>query len=188
MNGDSIIKDINLAPEGEQKIEWVAQHAPVLNRLQAKYLSDPIRAGVKGIWNGTELASELREGDQAAVIMDRTNFYAEMGGQVGDSGELASTNGGLFAVDTTRVLGGYVLHVGNFDPTALLCRLDNGVNYGLAAHTIVEGGQAAAVPIHDSLDKGDILVVAERRSRFSHKGVAWGAGIGEKFTWHLYRL
>jgi adenosylhomocysteinase len=36
----STIRDINLAPEGEQKIDWVAQHAPVLNRLKEKYLKD----------------------------------------------------------------------------------------------------------------------------------------------------
>jgi S-adenosylhomocysteine hydrolase len=31
----SIIKDPKLAPEGRQKIRWVEQHAPVLDRLTA---------------------------------------------------------------------------------------------------------------------------------------------------------
>lgn len=46
MNGDSIIRDFRLAPEGDQKIEWVAQHAPVLNRLQARYLNDGTLKGL----------------------------------------------------------------------------------------------------------------------------------------------
>src|SRR5213078_181000 len=42
-----------------------------------------------------------------------TNFYAEMGGQVGDTGELRSRTGAVFDVATTRAAGGYVLHAGN---------------------------------------------------------------------------
>src|SRR5205823_13830089 len=48
-----------------------------------------------------------------AVILDQTNFYAEMGGQVGDTGELRSPGGAVMDVFTARMIGGYVLHVGN---------------------------------------------------------------------------
>ncbi|TCJ13700.1 adenosylhomocysteinase [Rubrobacter taiwanensis] len=40
MIGDSIVKDPSLAPEGHRKIDWVEQHAPVLNRIFAERLSD----------------------------------------------------------------------------------------------------------------------------------------------------
>jgi len=36
----SIVKDPALAPEGQRKIRWVEQHAPVLNALFKKYLAD----------------------------------------------------------------------------------------------------------------------------------------------------
>ena len=42
----SIIKDPTLAPEGQRKIAWVAQHAPVLNAVYRKYLSDGTLRGV----------------------------------------------------------------------------------------------------------------------------------------------
>src|SRR5712691_9780677 len=42
----SIIKDPTLAPEGQSKIAWVAQHAPVLNAVYRKYLSDGTLRGV----------------------------------------------------------------------------------------------------------------------------------------------
>ena len=42
----SIVKDPKLAPLGRQKIEWVAQHARVLNRIYEKYLSDGTFKGV----------------------------------------------------------------------------------------------------------------------------------------------
>jgi adenosylhomocysteinase len=40
MSPESTIRDISLAPEGERKIEWVAQHAHTLNSFAAKRLGD----------------------------------------------------------------------------------------------------------------------------------------------------
>ncbi|MGH3086953.1 MAG: adenosylhomocysteinase, partial [Rubrobacteraceae bacterium] len=42
----SVIKDPKLAPEGQRKIAWVAQHAPVLNAVFEKYLSDGTLSGL----------------------------------------------------------------------------------------------------------------------------------------------
>src|SRR5215831_2828458 len=44
---------------------------------------------------------ELDAGDAAVVVLDRTPFYAESGGQVGDRGELAGASG-TFAVEDTQ--------------------------------------------------------------------------------------
>jgi alanyl-tRNA synthetase len=83
-----------------------------------KFERGPIRATVRAIWNGSDLdqsadASATRPGEQIAVILDKTNFYAEMGGQVGDSGEIHTTSRAIFVVEMTRVVAGYVLHVGH---------------------------------------------------------------------------
>ncbi|KAF0205978.1 MAG: alanyl-tRNA [Gallionellaceae bacterium] len=45
--------------------------------------------------------NELTEGDMGVVVLDATPFYAESGGQVGDSGELRSVHG-IFAVEDTQ--------------------------------------------------------------------------------------
>ncbi|MFA5826687.1 MAG: alanine--tRNA ligase, partial [Gallionellaceae bacterium] len=45
--------------------------------------------------------NELSEGDMGVVVLDDTPFYAESGGQVGDSGELRSVHG-IFAVEDTQ--------------------------------------------------------------------------------------
>jgi alanyl-tRNA synthetase len=50
--------------------------------------------------DGTEV-NELVEGDMGVVVLDDTPFYAESGGQVGDSGELRSVHG-IFAVEDTQ--------------------------------------------------------------------------------------
>ena len=46
--------------------------------------------------------SELNPGDKGEVILDRTPFYAEAGGQVGDAGELASPGVHFEVVDTQK--------------------------------------------------------------------------------------
>ncbi|MFT5130191.1 MAG: alanyl-tRNA synthetase, partial [Rhodothermales bacterium] len=52
----------------------------------------------------------VRHGDQTAVLLDRTPFYPEMGGQVGDRGILASDSQLLNVLDTQKQ-GNAVLHI-----------------------------------------------------------------------------
>ena len=46
-SSSSVIKDPALAPDGHKKIDWVAQHAPVLNRIAGEQLADGSLRGKK---------------------------------------------------------------------------------------------------------------------------------------------
>lgn len=50
--------------------------------------------------NGTPV-NELTEGEEGMVVLDRTPFYAESGGQAGDRGELRAPDG-IFSVEDTQ--------------------------------------------------------------------------------------
>ena len=78
-----------------------------------KFAGEPIDARVMAIWNGSNLdpSADTSSDQEVAIVLDRTNFYAEMGGQVGDCGEIASATA-RFDVETTRIIGSYVLHIG----------------------------------------------------------------------------
>ncbi len=80
---------------------------------QAKFLHKPLRAHVAAIWDGTHLCDHAGGSGKVALLLDKTNFYAEMGGQVGDQGEIRTDHGGVFVVETTQVNAGFVLHIGH---------------------------------------------------------------------------
>lgn len=67
-----------------------------------------IAAWVKENLVGT---GSLACGDQVGLVCDKTNFYAEQGGQVGDAGWI-KTDTGTFEVEDTQRLGDSVIHWG----------------------------------------------------------------------------
>jgi alanyl-tRNA synthetase len=60
------------------------------------------------------LVDSMRAGQEGQVVLDRTPFYAEGGGQVGDSGSLVRA-GARFAVNDTRKMGASFAHVGRLE-------------------------------------------------------------------------
>ena len=79
-----------------------------------KYRGTEAEAAVVG-WvrdNAVLRDGELSENEEAGLLLDRTNFYAEQGGQVGDAGTIRTPAGAMFAVTDTKRLGAAVLHVG----------------------------------------------------------------------------
>jgi alanyl-tRNA synthetase len=61
--------------------------------------------------NQVGAAGKFKIGDLTSLLLDKTCFYAEQGGQIGDSGTI-TTNTGTFAVADTQRLGDSVLHIG----------------------------------------------------------------------------
>ena len=92
-----------------------------------KHAGADIRATIKAIWNGQNFDEHANAAGSAkrrvAIILSRTSFYAEMGGQIGDAGTLSVSresrnhdrnvgDAGDFEVEDTQVYGGYVVHIG----------------------------------------------------------------------------
>ncbi|HMN95582.1 MAG TPA: alanine--tRNA ligase [Phycisphaerales bacterium] len=101
-----------------------------------KYHGRPIMAEVKAIWNGRDFDNHADLGRTVALILDRTNHYAEAGGQLGDQGRLrvdlipgslpirglegtAQRGGSTFEVRETHAVGEFVLHVGHLSDGTL---------------------------------------------------------------------
>jgi alanyl-tRNA synthetase len=68
--------------------------------------------------NLQEPAQELAAGtsrEAAAIVLDRTPFYAEAGGQVGDTGVLSTANARFRVEDTKKHPSGAILHLGHME-------------------------------------------------------------------------
>ena len=78
-----------------------------------KYAADRIDCKILG-WidsEGFKNEGQLEAETEVGVVLDRTCFYAEAGGQVGDCGLIESENGRFF-VDTTAKIANCIIHKG----------------------------------------------------------------------------
>jgi alanyl-tRNA synthetase len=90
----------------------VASRLPARQSLFVGYESTVVdEARVLALVRGENLVEELKAGDEGQVLLDRTPFYAEAGGQVGDTGFLTSSSGVAFVRDTQAPLQGLSLHL-----------------------------------------------------------------------------
>ena len=60
----------------------------------------------------TEIRDSLMEGEKGTILVEETPFYATMGGQEGDTGEIRGANGVFEVQDTIHLRGGRYGHVG----------------------------------------------------------------------------
>jgi len=101
------------------RASWVGAEeavAPIYHELEAEvgktdfvgydtWESDSI---IKAILKDRKVIKEAARGDRVEIILDRTPFYAEAGGQVGDTGRLASDRSDVIVLNTKKEAG---LHV-----------------------------------------------------------------------------
>ena len=59
-----------------------------------------------------EVVQALAEGDNGTILVNETPFYATMGGQTGDKGIIETANGKFKVVDTIKLHGSMIGHVG----------------------------------------------------------------------------
>jgi alanyl-tRNA synthetase len=76
------------------------------------YENTVCHAVITSLLSEGEMVGVLNEGQEASLVLDKTSFYAEMGGQVGDTGEIKSKSGRFQVTDTLKTALGIVVHRG----------------------------------------------------------------------------
>lgn len=80
----------------------------------AKYGTENIDASILRIYDGENFVQEMTEvGKQYGVILDKTCFYAEQGGQEYDTGKIVIDGSAEFNVENVQLYNGYVFHTGS---------------------------------------------------------------------------
>jgi alanyl-tRNA synthetase len=99
----------------------VGEDKTVKTKLKSSFSGyDGIEASGKiiEIFRGGKAVKALKSGDEGAIVLDVTPFYAESGGQIGDTGTLATDNG-AFAVADTQKSGKAIVHLGRVSAGSL---------------------------------------------------------------------
>ena len=118
-------------------------------------------------------ADSLKTGESGAIVLNQTPFYAESGGQVGDTGLLTGEGVKFRVTDTQKKAGDLFVHVGTVEQgtlkvgTALQLEVDHGRRSSIRAH------HSATHLLHEALRQvlGDHIaqrgsLVAPDRLRF----------------------
>ena len=66
---------------------------------------------VVAIWKDGKLVDELSDGEEAGIILEKTPFYAEGGGQVGDEGKFTSEFGNIKVTNAKKLPDGTIYHI-----------------------------------------------------------------------------
>jgi alanyl-tRNA synthetase len=94
-------------------------------------LSDD-NVNITALYQDGNAIESLAEGSEGVIVLDRTPFYAEGGGQVGELGEIRSESG-VFSVQDTKKSGQAIIH------------------YGVVSMGTVSAGQSAEAQVLSSI-------------------------------------
>jgi len=132
---------------------------------------------VTGILREGREAEELRDGEEATLILDTTPFYAESGGQVGDTGLLSNADGEFVVRDTVKLAGAFHGHVGRWKGKPLRVGAPLNGSVDAARRQAVVLNHSATHLLHAALrgvlgehvtQKGSLVAPDRLRFDFSH--------------------
>ncbi|WP_171264056.1 alanine--tRNA ligase [Acinetobacter sp. ANC 3903] len=75
------------------------------------YEATQAQGQIVAIYKDGKQVEEVHEGDEALIVLNQTPFYAESGGQIGDTG-IFKNDTGIFEVQDTKKSGGAFVHQG----------------------------------------------------------------------------
>jgi alanyl-tRNA synthetase len=99
--------------EAATEAKWFALRESVGPTEFLGYETETAEGVILAILRGDHNLAEAQTGDEVGIIVNQTPFYAESGGQAGDTGVVFSSAGGELAVrDTQKKAGDLHLHLG----------------------------------------------------------------------------
>ncbi len=100
--------------------------------------------------DGTPLES-MQHGEEGIVVLEETPFYAESGGQAGDSGEIYAGQSGVFVVQDTQKQATFSLHYGYLAQGALMMGAEVTAEIDQVKRQMTKLNHSATHLLHNSL-------------------------------------
>ena len=127
----------------------------------------------------TVVAIVERPDDELEVFLDRTPFYAESGGQIGDTGTIITSTGTLHVQDTTAPLPGLHRHIGRVTDGEISIGQEATASIDVPRREAIMRNHTATHLLHSALravlgdhvkQQGSRVGPEELRFDFSHHG------------------
>ena len=131
---------------------------------------------VIALFKGGNSADTLQAGDEGGIVLDATPFYAESGGQIGDSGKLIA-DGIVFEVSDTQKLGSAHLHLGELKQGSIAVEKKLKSRVNPSERVDIVRNHSATHLLHAALrqilgkhvnQKGSLVAADKLRFDFSH--------------------
>ncbi|MEB4590180.1 alanine--tRNA ligase [Candidatus Thiothrix sp. Deng01] len=131
---------------------------------------------VTALFHNGDAANTLRAGDEGQIVLDHTPFYAESGGQVGDTGVL-SNGKAVFRVTDTRKQGATFVHFGKLESGELAVSTEVAAEVDAERRQAIILNHSATHLMHAALrqvlgahveQKGSLVTPERLRFDFSH--------------------
>ena len=107
------------AREARKETNYMGADATVYDKIDTSITSEFVGydtlaadSDITVLTTETDLVTELTEGQKGTIIVDKTPFYATMGGQQGDTGIIIDGESEFEVEDTIKLKGGRIGHVG----------------------------------------------------------------------------
>ena len=132
---------------------------------------------ILALYKGGSPVHEIVAGDEAVIVLDRTPFYAESGGQVGDVGELACGHGSFRVEDTQKIQAEVFGHKGRLTTGRLAVGDTVDARVDMRARQMAACHHSATHLLHAALrtvlgrhvtQKGSLVTPERTRFDFSH--------------------
>ena len=144
------------------------------------YGTESAEAVVQALVAGGAEVAQAEAGDTVALVLNQTPFYAESGGQVGDTGVIVSAGGARVRVtDTRREAGGLHVHRGTVEEGTLAAGDAVALSVDGARRTALRANHSATHLLHAALrralgdhvtQKGSLVAPDRLRFDISHPG------------------
>ncbi|KAK7074913.1 hypothetical protein SK128_010626 [Halocaridina rubra] len=85
-----------------------------LEKADSVYEFETCKGSIVAIRHNNQFVDTVKSGDRCGIILDKSNFYAESGGQMYDEGFMVNVGDeeSEFKVESVEIKGGYVCHIG----------------------------------------------------------------------------
>jgi alanyl-tRNA synthetase len=133
---------------------------------------------VAALVSGGKEVTNLRAGQEGALVLNQTPFYGESGGQVGDTGIIKGPKGAVFRVtDTQKKLGDLFVHIGKVEAGSFKAGDAVELEVDHARRRATRANHSATHLLHEALrqvlgthvaQKGSLVSPDRLRFDFSH--------------------